>query len=340
MKKKHVWGIAALTVIVGCCILSAVIYQWLYRPTFRIQERVQLFIDADDTVDSVQTKIRLSANPRSERGFTLLCALSEYHIKTGCYVINPEENMLTVFRKLRNGLQTPIRLTLPSVRTIERLAAVLDKRLMLDSATIATKLTDTLYCRQLGYEPHTIASLFIPNTYEMYWNIGFDEFMRRMVKEHGAFWNEERKAKAAKIGLNELEVATLASIVDAETNANIEKPMVAGMYLNRLRIRMPLQADPTIVFAMGDFGKRRVYRADLKYPSPYNTYLNKGLPPGPIRIPSMAGLEAVLNPAKHQYLYMCAKEDFSGTHNFARTYSEHIRNARKYSRALNQRGIK
>ena len=164
--------------------------------------------------------------------------------------------------------------------------------------------------------------------------------MIRMLKEHDLFWNKNRRAKAKAIGLTIEEVATLASIVDEETNNNEEKPIVAGLYINRLKRGMPLQADPTIKFALGDFGRKRILSKDLEIEHPYNTYKHKGLPPGPIRIPSIQGIESVLNHAKHNYIYMCAKEDFSGTHNFATTLSEHNANARRYQQALNKLKIK
>ena len=181
--------------------------------------------------------------------------------------------------------------------------------------------------------------LFIPETYQVYWDMSAEEFFERMQKEHQKFWNQERLDKATAIGMTPTEVCTLASIVEEETNNNPEKPMVAGLYINRLHTGMPLQADPTIKFALQDFGLRRITNAHLAVESPYNTYLNTGLPPGPIRIPSPIGLDAVLNHTKHNYLYMCAKEDFSGTHNFASNYAEHMKNARKYWNALNERKI-
>jgi UPF0755 protein len=161
-----------------------------------------------------------------------------------------------------------------------------------------------------------------------------------MKKESDTFWTEQRLSKAEKTGMTPQEVITLASIIDEETANNGEKPMIAGMYLNRLKSGMPLQADPTVKFALRQFGLKRIYNNLLNTDSPYNTYRNVGLPPGPIRVASVAGIDAVLNYVKHEYMYMCAKEDFSGTHNFARTYSEHLQNARKYSNALNERGIR
>ena len=182
--------------------------------------------------------------------------------------------------------------------------------------------------------------MFIPNTYDIYWNVSIDGLLERMKKEHDRFWNADRTAKATKLNMTSDEVSTLASIIDEETANNAEKPMIAGMYINRLKENMPLQADPTIKFALKDFAIKRIYNKLLKVDSPYNTYVHEGLPPGPIKIASIKGIDAVLNYVEHDYLYMCAKEDFSGTHNFAKTYTEHLKNAAKYSKALNDRGIK
>ena len=211
---------------------------------------------------------------------------------------------------------------------------------MLDSLTLVESLTDNDFCGRWGYDTATVACLFVPNTYEVYWNITLDGLMERMQKEHDRFWNGERTAKATRLELTPNEVCIVASIIDEETANNAEKPMIAGMYLNRLKAGMPLQADPTIKFALKDFALKRIYHNMLQFDSPYNTYKNTGLPPGPIKIASVAGIDAVLNRTAHDYLYMCAKEDFSGTHNFARTYQEHLKNAAKYTKALNERGIK
>jgi UPF0755 protein len=216
----------------------------------------------------------------------------------------------------------------------------LGKKLMLDSATIADALYSDEVCQKYGYDTCTVAALFVPNTYDVYWNLSPKALLDRMQKECKKFWNEDRMKKAEALKMTPVEVSTLASIIDEETSNDGEKPMIAGMYYNRLQTDMPLQADPTVKFAIGDFSIRRIYNNMLSINSPYNTYRNTGLPPGPIRVPSIAGLDAVLNMVHHDYLYMCAKEDFSGTHNFARTYQEHLANAAKYSAALNKRGIK
>ncbi len=321
--------------IVLLCIICMV---WLLLPLRasmnEMSSPVSVYIDADDTNDSVAYKV---GRPRR---WDLLDRVLDTKPRTGHYTIQPQESMIEVYRKMRNGLQTPINVTIPQFRTMDMLAGYLSRRLMLDSVQLAGSFRDTSFCARLGYTPQTLPALFIPNTYQMWWNISLDKFMERMLRENMAFWNSERSVKAKELGLSHEEVVTLASIVAEETAYVPEMPKVAGMYINRLRIGMPLQADPTIKFALGDFSLRRIYNAHLQVESPYNTYLNKGLPPGPIRIPSVNAIDAVLNREQHGYLYMCAKEDFSGAHNFAMTYSQHLANARRYSRALNARGIK
>lgn len=301
-----------------------------------------VYIDEDDTQDSVFVKLEQIATHHAMIGFRTIARHSNYadNVRTGRYAIRPSEGALKVFRHLKNGQQTPVSLTIPEVRTMDRLAGTLSKKLMLDSATTVRAFSDSAFCAKYGYDTATIAALFIPNTYDIYWNVGLDRFMQRMKKEHKTFWNLQRQEKAKTIGLTPTEVATMASIVDEETANNTEKPMIAGMYYNRLKANMPLQADPTIKFAWKNFSLRRIYNKLLYINSPYNTYKNEGLPPGPIKIASVVGIDAVLNLVHHDYLYMCAKEDFSGSHNFAKTYQEHLRNAAKYTKALNERGIK
>lgn len=273
-------------------------------------------------------------------GFALLSKVADYKVRTGMYTVRRGDNLLAVFRRLRNGQQEPLNLTIPSVRTLDQLAEYLGEHLMLDAATFNAEWAEGWSDGTHSYTRETLPTLFIPNTYQVYWNTSYNEFMQRMQRENDAFWTAEREAKAKKAGLSRIEVATLASIVDEETANNGEKPMVAGMYMKRISVGMPLQADPTVKFAIGDFTLRRIYQKHLAVESPYNTYKHAGLPPGPIRIASVAGIDAVLNYVHCDYLYMCAKEDFSGTHNFARTYAEHLANARKYVKALNERGIK
>lgn len=327
---------------IGVILVIALPFYFFFRSVSTLDETHYLYIDADDTQDSVINKIKPIALPTSMAGLQTLLRHAGYedHIKTGRYAIKPGEGAFTIFRHLRSGQQESLHLTIPEVRTMDRLAAVLGKRLMIDSATIASALYSQEVTTKLGYDTCTIAAMFIPNTYDIYWNISIDGLLERMQKEHDRFWNADRKAKAAQIQLTPNEVATLASIIDEETANNAEKPMIAGMYMNRLKENMPLQADPTIKFALKDFALKRIYNKLLKVDSPYNTYVHEGLPPGPIKIASIKGTDAVLNYVNHDYLYMCAKEDFSGTHNFAKTYPEHLKNAAKYTKALNEKGIK
>lgn len=339
MKKKS-RNIAIVLIVIAICLLAIVV--WLFfAPVTTSQDTQYIYIDTDDTADSVYTKTETAAG-KNIPGFQILAVADGYsgNILTGRYALEPGDGALTLYRRLKNGMQEPINLTVPSVRTMDKLASSLGKKLMTDSATIYNALTDSTVCARYGYEKHTIHCLFIPETYSVYWNISVDKLLDRMKKESDKFWDGERQAKADSIGMTRLEVVTLASIVDEETANNGEKPMIAGMYINRLNAHMPLQADPTVKYAIGDFSIRRIYNNMLRLKSPYNTYTNIGLPPGPIRIPSIAGIDAVLNYAHNDYLFMCAKEDFSGTHNFASTYREHLNNARKYTKALNERGVK
>lgn len=299
-----------------------------------------IYIDTDDNIDSVDTKLSSECTPQAMAAFRFLGKFTSYgeHIRTGRYKI--DSGSLMMFRKLKNGLQCPVSLTIPSVRTVGDLAAAVSQKMMIGSAELSKALSDSAVCARYGFTVATMPCLFVPNTYDIYWNVTVDKFLDRMHKEYKKFWNYERTQKAKALQLTPAEVVTLASIVDEETANDVEKPMVAGMYYNRLVTGMPLQADPTVRFALNDFSIKRIYNNMLSVKSPYNTYRNTGLPPGPIRIPSVAGIDAVLNRVHHKYLYMCAKEDFSGTHNFAETYEEHLENAERYSKALNQRGIK
>lgn len=335
---------AKFIVPIGLCFVTimGLMYHYYWNSFSNLEQPAVVYIDADDDIDSLFVKLESIGKKHSLFAFKTLARHTglDEGIRTGRYEIEPKENAIQVFRKLRNGQQSPINVTVPSVRTMDRLAAELAKVLMVDSASIAATFHDGYLCEKYGCTEATIASIVIPNTYQMYWNISPEKLLERLHKESKIFWNDNREAKAKALGLTHIEVSTLASIIDEETANNAEKPMIAGMYYNRLKIDMPLQADPTVKFAMGDFAAKRIYHEWLTTDSPYNTYANTGLPPGPIRIPSVAGLDAVLNLVHHNYLYMCAKEDFSGTHNFAVTYNEHLQNARKYQNALNARGIR
>ena len=330
MEKKTKKIILWILIVAGLGMACAgtLAYLW-FGPQFHPEKTAYLYIDRDDTIDSIYNKVERTGHPRAFFAFRWMARYRKYeqHLHTGRYA------------RLRWGYQEPMNLVVGSVRQLDRLARNVGRQLMTDSADIARLLTDSLHIASLGYDRQTLPALFIPNTYEVYWDMPAEDFLQRMVQEHERFWNKDRRAKAQALGMTPAEVATLASIVEEETNAKEEKPIVAGLYINRLQRGMPLQADPTVRFAIGDFGRQRVTYADLTLDSPYNTYRYTGLPPGPIRIPTPEGLDAVLDYARHNYLYMCAKEDFSGRHNFASNYADHLRNARRYQQALNKRKI-
>lgn len=329
--------------IFSILILTGGLACWMiFTPLCQTGEPTYIYVDSDDDIDSIYTKLEQHARPIQLVGFKMLTNFTGYgeKVRTGKFEMGSGLNTLTIFRNMRNKYQVPVRLTIPNVRTLEKLAAKLEKLIEPDSTAIINYLRNDSICKQYGYTRETMPCVFIPNTYEVYWDITTEQLVKRMQKESKKYWNEERLQKAKAQGLTPNEVITLASIVDQETANNGEKPAIAGMYLNRIRKDMLLQADPTVKFALQQFGLRRILHEHLTVDSPYNTYRYKGLPPGPIAIPAMASIEAVLNAEKNDYLYMCAKEDFSGTHNFAATYSEHLRNARKYTKALDQRGIK
>lgn len=330
-------------------VLAALGYYCLFASFTGSNKTEYVYIDRDDNYDSLMAKLKPLAQRHCYHAF---CMLSRHSgltdkVHVGRYEVTPGMGTFILFRRMKNGMQTSMNLTIPSVRTMEDLAGRLGSKLMLDSVELVKAFKDEATCRKYGYDTLTIPALFIPNTYDIYWTVTLDRFMEYMQKENKKFWNADRMKKAEMLKLSPTEVVTLASIVDEETANNGEKPMVAGMYYNRLRVRnaeypdgMPLQADPTIKFAWKQFALKRIYNKLLFIDSPYNTYRYAGLPPGPIRIPSVAGIDAVLDMVHHDYIYMCAKEDFSGTHNFARTYREHLANAHKYAMALNERGIK
>ncbi len=342
MKRKKNSQKRYIYLATGCiAVIAVLVYYYFFSAISTKATNQYLYIDKDDTIDSVYTKLTCISNAHGMTAFKTLVRHTSYgeNIRSGRYEITPSNGAFAIFRKLKSGMQAPVNLTIPSVRTLDKLADAVSAKMMFSSKELLTAITDKSVCEKYGYTPQTISCMFIPNTYDLYWNISVEKFLDKMKDESKKFWTFERLNKAKAMELSPEQVITLASIVDEETANNDEKPMIAGMYYNRLKQDMPLQADPTIKFALKKFELKRIYHNMLNTDSPYNTYRNTGLPPGPIRIPSVNGIDAVLNYVHHDYLYMCAKEDFSGTHNFAKTYEEHKRNAAKYSKALNERGI-
>jgi UPF0755 protein len=346
-KKKNLVKLLMFSLLAAIILVAGAVVYVLFYPNIspKDAEKAYLLVYPYSTVENVANDIEKTAQISSKTTFLWAAKILKYayeNVRSGRYEISGETSNLALLRRLRNGQQTPVKLTFNNIRTKENLAARLSQQLLADSTSLIKLLNDSTFLSQYKLTPETSVALFIPDTYEVYWTINADELFSRMHREYKAFWTDERLKKAAEIPLTPVEVSTLASIVEEETNAKTERPLVAGLYINRLKQNMRLQADPTLKFAIGDFGLRRIMIAHIFQAkgSPYNTYLRTGLPPGPIRIPSKNGLDAVLNYSHHDYLFMCAKETFDGTHNFAHTYAEHQQNAKRYQQALNERNIR
>ncbi|HIA36248.1 MAG TPA: endolytic transglycosylase MltG [Flavobacteriales bacterium] len=261
------------------------------------------------------------------------------NIHPGKYKLKDNMSNNKLVNLFRSGAQSPVKVLINPTRSRNIIASRVSRQLEADSIAISNLLNDKSFLAKYSVTNETWMSLFIPNTYEFLWNTSAEQFIERIAKENNRFWTKKRLDRAHKIGLSELEVSILASIVEQETIKNDEKPIIAGVYMNRLNKGMRLEADPTLIFALGDFEITRVLDVHKTIESPYNTYKTRGLPPGPICIPTIKSLDAVLNYKKHKYLFFCAKEDFSGYHNFAKTYSQHRINASKFQRELNRRRI-
>jgi len=300
------------------------------------------YIYPDMSVDSVLNMVRKDYTISGELDLRWHMRLMVFNEpKPGHYVFPDEMGDKQFISMLQSGEQTPVRIKWTNtVRTREELAARIASQLMLDSADIIGRLSDDAYMATFDLNAETSRCLFIPNTYEVYWTISPDELFKRMNQEYRAFWTEARRQKAEAQGLTPAEVAILASIVECETYISKDMPTIASLYINRLRKGMPLQACPTVIYAVGDFSIRRVLKSHLKVDSPYNTYKHKGLPPGPIQCPLPRTLDFVLNAPKTDYLYMCASPALDGTHIFSSSYGTHTSAARDYHRTMNKKHIK
>ncbi|HHG86015.1 MAG TPA: endolytic transglycosylase MltG [Bacteroidetes bacterium] len=260
-------------------------------------------------------------------------------VKPGRYTIHKGTHNWELVRKLRSGDQDQMKLLFRSHRTLSALAEEIAGQLSFSTELLEKRMNDDDFLRKYGTNHANVRNLFLPNTYFVYWTMSVEELFERLQKNYDQFWNASRLKKAEALGMTRHEVTTLASIVQAETYMAKERPIVAGLYLNRLRKNIPLQADPTVIFAVGDFSIKRVLKSHLEFESPYNTYLHTGLPPGPINNPEVSAIEGVLDFKQHKYIFMCAKEDFSGYHNFSTTLAQHNRYARAYQRALNKKKV-
>jgi UPF0755 protein len=344
-KKKHKKHSNKLVKWIGYLLIGLFLYfiYVLFAPNIlpKTEEKAFLCIPDSSTFNDVTRLLEKDARVVTLFSFKQTARLFHYgeKIRSGRYELKRGMNNFQLIRILRSGRQTPLRLTFNNIRTNEQLAARLGSELMADSSSILKFLNDTIFLEKYKLNPATSISLFIPNTYEVFWNLTARQLFERMNKEYIRFWTENRKEKAAAIPLTPTEVSTLASIVEEETNNRKDRPMVAGLYINRLKAGMPLQADPTIKFALNNFAIKRILFGDLRVNSPYNTYKKRGLPPGPIRVSTPEGIDAVLNYTHHNYMYMCAAETLNGEHKFATTWAEHQVNARKYQQTLNEMKI-
>lgn len=318
-------------------------WQIYYKPSVHVanSDSEFLYIRTGTTMEELKVQLKQSKLVEDTAAFAIIADLKKFRTpKPGRYRIKDGINNQELVNMLRAGLQEPISFSFNNIRTKEKLASRVGGKLEADSAQFLLLLNDAGFLSKYGLTPDNIMTMFIPNTYELNWNTSEEEFFDRMSKEYKKFWTAERKAKAAAIPLSQSEVIILASIVEAEQmNDNKEQAIIAGLYINRLRKNIPLQADPTLIFAIGDFSILRVLDADKEINSPYNTYKYAGLPPGPIRIPTTAAVDAVLNYYKSDYIYMCA-EYGTGHNKFTADYNEHLRNAKAFTNALNKASIK
>jgi UPF0755 protein len=339
--KKLFLLIFGLLIIIGV-VLGYNFYNKIYKPN-TIKEGF-LYIPTNSDYATVENLVR----PYLKRvnTFSFIANLKDYpkSIKPGKYKITEGMSNNKLINLLRNGKQTPVKLSFNNQDNFEKLAGRIAQQIEADSVTLLQAFQDTIFLKENGFNKKTALAMYIPNTYEFYWNSSANFFRSKMKDEYHRFWNKERLDKAKKLNLSPIEVITLASIVQKETSTVSERPMVAKLYLNRLHEQWPLQADPTIIFAVkqklgNDVIIKRVLTKDLVIDSPYNTYKNLGLPPGPIAMPDISSIDAVLSPASHDYFFMCASTTKIGTHEFAKTLAQHNQYAAKYQIWLSKQGI-
>lgn len=334
-----------LIFLTGLVIMLLLVYKFygrIFEPNVSLEAEHEVFYiptgsDFNYVIDQLDS-LEIIDNRRSFRWVANKKAYTR-HVKPGRYKIRNGSSNNELINMLRSGNQDPVMVVFNNIRTLDQLAGKVSQYLEEDSAAFANYLASPELLEKYGFSRETFTSMFIPNTYEFFWTTNPEQFAERMNREYEDFWSGARDRKARGMNMTRAEVVTLASIVDEETTYDDENEMVAGVYMNRLEQGIPLQADPTLKFALGDFTIKRILNEDKKIDSPYNTYKYKGLPPGPISIPSVSAIDGVLNFKDHRYIYFCAKSDFSGRHAFARTLKDHNRNAREYQKALNSRRI-
>jgi UPF0755 protein len=349
-KKKKPFSSFKLIVfaILGIGLLAGSVFGYHFYSYIKLanvkmdKDQAEFFIHSNWSYERVAEELKTQGIIHNSESFEWVANQKNYpnKVKPGRYIIQNKISNSELIDQLRAGNQTAVKVTFHNISRLTQLAGLVSKQIEADSTELITAFLSPEFLKKTGLKKQTVQSIFIPNTYELYWNTSGEQFVKRMHQEFSHFWSVDNKAKAKALKLSPVQVSTLASIVEAETKKNDEMPKVAGLYLNRLNIGMRLQSDPTVVFAINKPGIHRVYYADLKIESPYNTYIHSGLPPGPIGFPSTKALNAVLNATKSNYLYMCAKPDYSGYHNFAKSFSQHQKYARIYRAFLKKEGIR
>lgn len=337
--KKAAIGIIIVLVLIGS-YFALNLYKTYFSPNITDNQKY-LFIRTGSDYNALVKELEQKDIVKSISSFETAAEKMNLkaNLKPGRYKLLKGMTNRTLINLIKAGNQDPVKLKFQNIRKKENFAAYLANNLEADSLKFISLLDSTPLIGKYGFNQENIYAMFVPNTYEMYWNVKPIDFFERMHGEYDKFWNSSRKQKAASLNLTPIQVSILASIVDAEALYDKEMPIIAGLYLNRLNKGILLQADPTVIYANNDFTVKRVTGRLLQVQSPYNTYKYAGLPPGPIMMPSINAIDAVLNKDNNNYIYMCAKEDFSGYHNFAATKAEHEINAKKYREALNKRNI-
>lgn len=341
--KQHLFVLVIIVISTFISSLLFYIYQMLYTPNILVDQPPQrILIENGQTFADLQRQFARKKYMTDLVSFSVLAKVFKYHknVKPGYYVLESNMGNLALVQRLRKGEESPVNITFRNIRHIEEIPHRIKKQSIgMDKHTLAVLITSDSVAQSFGFTRETFISMFIPNTYQIYYTTSPQQFLLKMYHEYKVFWNENRLKMADSIGLTPLEVSVLASIVKAETYRDDEKPRIAGVYMNRMRKTIPLQADPTLIFAHKNYAIKRVLNKHKDISSPYNTYKNLGLPPGPINMPDIKSIDAVLQYERHKYIYFCAKEDFSGYHNFATNLKEHNKNAEKYQKALKKARI-
>ncbi len=340
--KKRIIIISAISIFLLSSAGVALLFWHIFlRPNGNSCNYV-ITIDKNTNYSQIAAQVEQEEMVKNSWTFNVVAEILQYdtYFRKGKYSVKEGESNLDLIRRWRQGQHYPIKFTFNNIRLKEQLLEKVGDQFLFPNDSLQHLLNDAQFLSKYNLTPENVTSIFIPNTYEVYYDIDAEAFFHKMYSIYTDFWNQKRLARAKQIGFTPLEISIIASIVEEENHKAFEKPIIAGVYINRLNKNMLLQADPTVKYAVGDFTLKRILNEHLTIDSPYNTYRYLGLPPAPIRIPEASTLDSVLNYTQHHYIYMCAKEDFSGEHRFATTLREHNNNAKRYHQALNRNNIR